>query len=309
MRTNLATLLFIVAFFTSNSAPVLAGKLGSVRDNVREEQPKEASSKKKEKKKRSSSSRDRDKSDFSWLSFSLSLFEGSSSKPRTRQVAHQDPYLVDLNAPGAQIPPGYEVQPNPGHLSSNQPYLEQPVYPSAPTVTTAPQRPPSHRHRKEGWGHRFTILGGTDFDTLDHGHIAWLGQIPNSLGLDTSLTTFRESSATIRDQLWLGDANLVFEPIFGDLRARIGLGFNWLHDSIGTEFGGNLTAGFDLEIWDALILTGEVDTGTLGDSDFFHGQVSVGYQIGATELFAGYNYYNIGGADLDGTIFGLRFRF
>ena len=289
MRKCLATLIVLIAF-SAEGVLVSAGKLSDVRKSVREEESKSESKKKDKKRKRSSSKRrDRDDNDFSWLSFSLSLFTSEPSRSNSQQATYSEPIY------------------------------SEPVYAAGPPVivtdeTPAPYLPPSPPPRPpvptpDGWLNRFTFLGGTDFESLDHGSIAWLAQSPNSLGIDASLTTFRESTTTIRDQLWLGDANLVFEPIFGDLRARIGVGFNWLHDSIGTEFGGNLTAGFDFAAFDSFMLTGEIDAGALGDAGLFHGQISAGYQIGITELFAGYNYYDIGGSKLDGTIFGLRFRF
>ena len=159
------------------------------------------------------------------------------------------------------------------------------------------------------WGNRFTGFAGDDSETLKHGAFQWLAQSPGSLGLDVSGTRFEETVGSIKDRLWVGDANIVYEPIVGAVRGRLGVGVNWLHDSAGFDMGTNFTAGFDWTMMDFLITTAEVDFGSIGEASLFHGQVTVGMQLGPTELFAGYNKYDLGGVELDGTIFGMRLRF
>ena len=162
----------------------------------------------------------------------------------------------------------------------------------------------------ERWSSRLGIYGGTDFGDLSSFGLDLLLQAPGSLGLDLSVATWRESGFSFRDHLWLGDANLVFEPICrSDFRLRLGVGVNWLGDSIGGEAGFNLTSGFDWSLTDRLILAAEGDVGTLGDADFLHAEVALTRFVDSAGLKVGYQYYDIGGVELSGMFAGLEFRF
>ncbi|QDT09183.1 hypothetical protein [Planctomycetes bacterium K23_9] len=176
-------------------------------------------------------------------------------------------------------------------------------------IISAPQPAPAPiRQQLDAWSHRVTLFGGTDFDDLEQAQFAWLAQQPGGLGLDLSAMMFREEDGHFRDSLWIGDANLMVEPVTGALRTRFGLGMNWLGDREGFEAGVNFTAGFDLHL-DPLVVSGEVDLGTLGTADYSHCQLTLGCQVESVEWFAGYNRYEIGGTTLDGMIYGVRLRF
>ena len=160
------------------------------------------------------------------------------------------------------------------------------------------------------WKGRITAFFGTDFDGLSQGTLGLLLQRPGGFGIDTSVNMFRESGMSFRDHLWIGDFNVVYEVInTGNFRARLGGGLNWLGDHYGGEAGGNLTMSADWQLNHDWVLTGEVDLGSLGDTDLFHGQLSIGRQIGQAEWTFGYDYYDIGGTSLNGVFTGLRFRF
>jgi len=160
------------------------------------------------------------------------------------------------------------------------------------------------------WTLRTSAFYGTDFDNLTHGSFGLLLQAPGAVGIDTSVTTWRESGFAFRDNLWIGDVNFVFENVSSpDVRTRIGIGVNWMADRFGGNAGLNLTAGTDVKLTDRILLTGEIDLGTLGDADFFHSQLSAGYQMRQTEWMIGYNHYNIGGTNISGVFTGFRWRF
>ena len=162
----------------------------------------------------------------------------------------------------------------------------------------------------EDWGVHFGAKGGTDFGDLSNFGFDLLLQAPGAVGLDIDVTTFRESNMSFRDHLWIGDANLVVETISGpELRARLGIGVNWLADSIGSEAGFNLTGSFDLKLSDRWLLVGEGDVGTLGDADFLHTEISLERRVGNAGLSVGYQFYDIGGVEIEGLITGLEFRF
>ncbi len=160
----------------------------------------------------------------------------------------------------------------------------------------------------ENWGTRVTGWYGGGVEEISQGNLGILFQSPGSFGLDGNIRTVRERGFS--DHLWLGDLNLVYEPICREnFRLRIGAGFNWLADSWGGDAGFNLTSGFDTRISDRLILGGEIDLGNLGSSDYLHAQLSLGYQIDNAELVVGYDHTNIGAVDLNSPFAGIRFRF
>lgn len=182
------------------------------------------------------------------------------------------------------------------------------VVPDSPTVLAEPVYEEIFEPTFQTWGGRVTGWYGGGIDGISQGNLGVLFQSPGGIGLDGSVRTVREQGFS--DHLWLGDLNLVFEPICNDnLRLRVGAGFNWLADSWGSDAGFNLTTGFDARLTDRLILGGEVDLGNLGHSDFLHAQISLGYQFDSAEFVVGYDHTNIGSVDLNSPFVGLRFRF
>ena len=128
------------------------------------------------------------------------------------------------------------------------------------------------------WNVRVGIefIGDTDGDVSQFG-FDFLANATAGLGVDTDIRTLRERDAYFRDQLWLGDFNIVYELFPSEyIRPRVGIGVNWLADDYGGEAGLNLTIGADMKLLSRLTLTTEADFGTLGDADFFHANASVG---------------------------------
>lgn len=161
------------------------------------------------------------------------------------------------------------------------------------------------------WAARISVLAGTDFSDIFTGGFAALFQARRGIGLDTSVTFFRESGMQYRDHLFLGDVNLVFEPIANqNFRLRAGLGMNWLGDACGGDAGFNMTSGFDWRLSRRWMATGEVDFGNVGKTDLTHAQISLGRRISQqTDWTFGYNHHNIGGVSIGSVFTGLQFRF
>lgn len=230
----------------------------------------------------------------------LSLF---FSSPRTVERVHTfapSPVLQNASTPNPiyvieeYVEPVEQMAPAPVYETVAQPTIEAPTFDD---------------QILNQWYGRMTAFVGSDFEDISLGSFGLLLQCPGFLGLDISAAMLRESGTSFRDHLWVGDANLVFEGTTGDLRSRIGVGLNWLGDRYGGEAGFNLTAGFDWQLARRLVLTGEADFGTLGDSDLFHGQISIGRQIQNAELMLGYNHLDIGGTTIGSAFTGVRFRF
>lgn len=160
------------------------------------------------------------------------------------------------------------------------------------------------------WNVRFEIDYTSDVDDVARMGFNLLANATGGLGLDTGLRLFRERDQDFRDHLWVGDFNIVYELAPTQwIRPRVGVGVNYMADRWGAEAGLNLTVGADL-FTGPITFTGELDLGTLGDSDLLHGKLTAGFRSSDhVEWYAGYDYLDIGGIEFQGVVAGLRFRF
>lgn len=157
---------------------------------------------------------------------------------------------------------------------------------------------------------RFWATLGSDFDGISAGSLGLNLQMPGSIGLDAGVSTLRERGMTFRDHLWIGDVNLVYELLSAPrMRARMGVGINWLNDAWGSEAGFNLTAAVDFKLSERWLVTGEGDLGNLGDADFFHAKAALARRFEACDWLVGAEHYNIGGAELNNFFTGIQLRF
>lgn len=261
----------------------------------------------------------------------------STRRPRRRRRCYDDPcysaphicWTSDFYSPPQRIVEYHVIEhpvvTSPDSVSATRglpqgaladPFMES-VPPPVPDVGRTiggspprPREPVFHEPWSDDWSFRLSAFYGHDFQDLSQANLSALWQLPGSLGVETSATTFRESWDQQRDHLWIGDVNLVFETFHvGATRVRLGFGLNWLADSLGADVGLNLTAGFDMPIAPRWTLSGEADIGSLGAADFWHGQLSLGRQFSRAEWMLGLDHYNIGGVQLHGVFTGLRFRF
>ncbi len=195
------------------------------------------------------------------------------------------------------------VEPLPPQPLSVQPTLTVKEVPATAAPVQMEILPP--------WHTRFGIEYGSDVDDLSRFGFGLLANHTGSIGIDTGFRLHREHGADFRDHLWLGDFNIVYELFPTQyIRPRAGVGVNWLADSYGAEMGLNMTVGADVFLGPAWTLTGELDFGTLGDADFFHGNVAAGIMQGEhLEWFAGYDHLDVGGVQISGVVSGIRFRF
>ena len=161
------------------------------------------------------------------------------------------------------------------------------------------------------WSLRLWGEYSDDFDSLERisGHA--LFETTTRFGVDASSSYLRESLAPGQhDDLWTGDANLVFRlaqsPRF---QVRSGLGFNWLADEADSDFGFNFTYSSDWYPCRPWILSSEMDLGRLGSATLFHIRATAGVQLRAAELFGGYDYYDVGQSEIGGFVTGLRLWF
>lgn len=226
------------------------------------------------------------------------------SEPAVYRAQSVEPLVVEDNYVIAE-----PVSPSDYYPTERSPYVEPAVVSHeyvAPVMETPVER------MLKPWNVRLGIeyAGDTD-DELSQFGFEFLANATAGFGVDADIRMLREHGVGFRDHLWLGDANIVYELFPTEyVRPRVGIGVNWLADSYGSEAGLNLTVGADIQLLSRLALTGEIDFGTLGDSDFFHANTTVGLQQSETvEWYAGYDYIDIGGVRIESIVGGIRFRF
>jgi hypothetical protein len=157
---------------------------------------------------------------------------------------------------------------------------------------------------------------GDDFDRLAFGRGHVLLDTCRRFGIDTEWAYRREELRPVavggnsHDDLWTGDANLVFRFAETEwLQMRAGIGINWLADDAGGDVGFNFTYGGDLLPCDPWIISAEIDWGKIGHAGLFHGRLTVGVQIDAIEFYTGYDYFDVGTAQSDAIVAGVRLWF
>jgi hypothetical protein len=152
---------------------------------------------------------------------------------------------------------------------------------------------------------------GTDFDNL-----AWVGgqlivETRARFGADSDFRYVTEKlSSGSRDSLWLGDANLLFRFAQGEyLIMRTGVGASFLADPARTDWGFNFTYGGDFFPIQPLVLSAELDIGTLGHTNLYHFRSTLGANWRHAEAYLGYDYLDIGPTQIAGLISGVRLWF
>jgi hypothetical protein len=152
---------------------------------------------------------------------------------------------------------------------------------------------------------------GDDFDGLSHASGRLLLDSWTRFGIDTEFF-YRHEYLPVggSDQLWTGDANIVYTFAKGDLgQFRTGIGVNWLAGAGQSDTGFNFTYGGELYPAEPFVITGDIDWGRIGDASLFHGRATVGITRDGWGLFTGYDYFSIGKTDLHSWINGVELRF
>jgi hypothetical protein len=157
------------------------------------------------------------------------------------------------------------------------------------------------------WAGRLSIDGGSDFDDLFtlNGRLQLESQ--NRWGLDASWSHLSERVGSGRDDLTLGDANVVFRFAQGSAaQFYTGLGLNWLTDRGDVDAGFNFTYCADWFPAEPFVVSSSLDLGTLGGATLFRSRTTIGAMIDRFELYGGFDYLNVEGVDVPTGIAGLR---
>jgi hypothetical protein len=169
----------------------------------------------------------------------------------------------------------------------------------------------SRHFGKPDWTTRVSLDASNDFDGLTRVNGRLLLHLRGRFGLDTGWTYLHERLPGDRsDNLVLGDANLVLRFAQNEQwQFRTGLGARVLADQGNARFGFNFTYGADFFPAKPFVFSGDIDLGTLGSAGVVHGRLTGGITRNGWELFAGYDYLQIGRVDLQGPVVGLRYWF
>lgn len=170
---------------------------------------------------------------------------------------------------------------------------------------------PDLPRRPREWAGRGYVEYGGDFGDVTTWNGGLLLETTSRFGIDASAHYYSEQvSIGNTDNVSVGDANLVFRFAQSpNLQVRTGVGFNWLDDSLGSDFGFNFTYGGDWFPIRPFIVSSELDWGEIGHASLFHARITTGVQWHRAEVYAGYDYLDVGNAQLDTWVAGLRFWF
>ena len=90
---------------------------------------------------------------------------------------------------------------------------------------------------------------------------------------------------------------------------RTGIGLNWISDQVGQDSGFNFTYGGDWFPVRPFIVSGELDWGEIGHSNLVHVRVTAGVEWHRAEVYVGYDYLDVGNAQLGTCLAGVRIWF
>lgn len=161
------------------------------------------------------------------------------------------------------------------------------------------------------WSSSAVFEVGSNFDRLSRSGLGFLLEHESRFGIDVKWDSYTEDlGGGLTDELHLTDINVLFRVAESpDYLVRAGIGANILGDAFGTDGGFNATIKADFFPVQPLVLSAEVDLGTIGDAEMFHTAGKVGLMMDRFELFGGYDYRTIGGVPLQGAMIGLQVWF
>lgn len=161
------------------------------------------------------------------------------------------------------------------------------------------------------WSGQVQFELGSDFDGLDRDGVSFLLEGTAGFGVDFDWNTYTEELADGgHDELHIGELNLLYRVVETDRAlVRVGVGAAWLGDRYDTNAGVNFTLQADLAPREPIVLSGQLDLGTLGDAQHLHAAGTVGVMLNRCEVFGGYDYRRIGGVEIQGPMVGVRVWF
>ena len=130
-------------------------------------------------------------------------------------------------------------------------------------------------------------------------------------GIDSEFSYWKESEpGSNSEDFWAGDTNVIFRFAQTEsFQMRTGIGFNWLSDEVGSDFGFNFTYKGDFFPIDPLVLSAELDLGKIGSATLSHLRLTTGLNYRHAEIFIGYDHFWLAETEFNGFISGIRIWF
>jgi hypothetical protein len=139
---------------------------------------------------------------------------------------------------------------------------------------------------------------------------------PVRIELETRFAYLHEDLAHVMpgepdtDSTTLGSTHLAYRLFQGEAgMLRIGVGPRYMIDAKGAQGGVDVLLGFDLFVGRPIVLSLELDTGSLGAAVVFAPRVQLGVMLDRVELFVSYEHLMIGDAEMPTPMLGSRMWF
>ncbi len=182
-------------------------------------------------------------------------------------------------------------------------FLEYPYAYSFDGYLTQAGAVPTHNGTASVW-----FEYGDDSEGLRRHGVGFVASRIEGIGLDFKWDSYQEDVGNgNRDELHFVDINVLFNVAKSEhYLVRAGIGANILGDAFGSESGINFTSRVDLFPAKPIVVSGEIDLGTIGDAETFHVAGKIGLLLDRFELFGGYDYRRI---PLEGPMAGIQIWF
>jgi hypothetical protein len=161
------------------------------------------------------------------------------------------------------------------------------------------------------WSVRLAMENGNDFTGLNRVGGQLKIEHTRRWGITSNWNWFHEKlGCGCTDETLLGDTNITFRFAQNEIASMYtGLGFRMLTDRRQTDYGFNFTYGGDWFPVRPIVVSANIDAGTLGHAGVFHARCSVGAIWRGVEVYGGYDFLRIGATNLQGPMAGVRFWF
>jgi hypothetical protein len=188
--------------------------------------------------------------------------------------------------------------------------------PPEPSAANANPNVPEYMNQpplpfQKTWAAQVQVDYFDNFDRLNGVSGNLIFETASRWGVKVSAHAFHEDLPNDRfDRLTIGDANIVYrfaQHPRGQM--RMGIGLNWLNDPRQTDLGFNFTYGGDFFPCKPLVISAEIDGGTIGRAGLFRFRTTTGVIWRSLETYVGYEYSDIGSTQNNFFISGVRVWF
>lgn len=157
---------------------------------------------------------------------------------------------------------------------------------------------------------RASFEEGNNFNGINRLGITFLADTTSRFGIGGGVHLYEENHQNCFDRLAIGDINVLFRFAQSNkTQFRAGVGTRFLSDQTRTDWGVNFVYGFECFPREPFSLGAQVETGTLGNAWVFRATGRIGLVWKYSEVYAGYDYLQIGNTVLQGPMVGLRLWF